>query len=243
MRGASSAIGIIQFVPMRRGAIELLSLGEHGEAVFALKRPLAPVTREDANSTAANRFAFASDITVQPNQGVHLWYDSTTARWRRLAGASKPSTVTVLTSGSGTYTTPTGATRLRVRLVGAGGSGSGSGTSAGAGSGGGNTTFSTLTGFGGGGGGNTGEGGTGGNASGGDINIQGQGGSQTDAGLTNQRGADQGNRHSAAAEGNRTQGTEAAPRRPTPALAAQAQVAAERRTLAAAALLEVMLKN
>jgi hypothetical protein len=152
----------------------------------------AVLTREDANSTAANRFAFASDITVQPNQGVHLWYDSTTARWRRLAGASKPSTVTVLTSGSGTYTTPTGATRLRVRLVGAGGSGSGSGTSAGAGSGGGNTTFSTLTGFGGGGGGNTGEGGTGGNASGGDINIQGQGGSQTDAGLTNQRGGGSG---------------------------------------------------
>lgn len=37
---------------------------------------------ESASSTAANRFALNGDITLQPDNSVGLWYDSTSSRWR-----------------------------------------------------------------------------------------------------------------------------------------------------------------
>ncbi len=37
---------------------------------------------EDANSTAANRFAFDGDITLESGQSITLWYDTTSDRWR-----------------------------------------------------------------------------------------------------------------------------------------------------------------
>ena len=37
---------------------------------------------ESASSTAANRFALSADVTLQPDQSVWMWYDSTSSRWR-----------------------------------------------------------------------------------------------------------------------------------------------------------------
>lgn len=41
---------------------------------------------EDTNSTAGNRFALTADITMTPDTMVVLKYDSTTTRWRAVAG-------------------------------------------------------------------------------------------------------------------------------------------------------------
>lgn len=41
---------------------------------------------EDAGSTAANRFAFASDFTLNADQSLTLWYDATSSRWRSING-------------------------------------------------------------------------------------------------------------------------------------------------------------
>lgn len=40
------------------------------------------VLKNDATSTAANRFLLGADLTVGPNEGVVLWYDSASSRWR-----------------------------------------------------------------------------------------------------------------------------------------------------------------
>lgn len=40
------------------------------------------LTDEDANSTAANRFAIGYDLTVSPDQVIALIYDGTASRWR-----------------------------------------------------------------------------------------------------------------------------------------------------------------
>ena len=40
---------------------------------------------EDAGSSAANRFALAADITLQPDQVTQLWYDGTNSRWRAVS--------------------------------------------------------------------------------------------------------------------------------------------------------------
>lgn len=40
---------------------------------------------EDSNSTAANRFSFGADRTLAAGDGVELWYDLTSARWRAVA--------------------------------------------------------------------------------------------------------------------------------------------------------------
>lgn len=134
------------------------------------------LTNQDAGSTAANRFLLKSDTTLALDQSVTLRYDGTTARWRPLSGGvTKQQTRQIFTSGSGTYTTPAGATRIFVRIV--GGGGGGAGRDANNGGNGGNTTFSTLTGNAGGGGiANGGGAAGGGTATGGDINITGQGG-------------------------------------------------------------------
>jgi hypothetical protein len=39
---------------------------------------------EDAGSTAANRFAIGADLTLAADEGLMLWYDNTTQRWRKL---------------------------------------------------------------------------------------------------------------------------------------------------------------
>lgn len=49
---------------------------------------------EDAGSTAANRFALNADVTIAPDQSAVLQYDSTSSRWRLMAGPA--------TSGGGT---------------------------------------------------------------------------------------------------------------------------------------------
>jgi len=41
---------------------------------------------EDAGSTAANRFAFASDFTLNPDQSLTVWYDGVSSRWRTING-------------------------------------------------------------------------------------------------------------------------------------------------------------
>jgi hypothetical protein len=91
-----------------------------------------------------------------------------------ISGANPP-TVTILTSGSGTYTPPLGVTWIEVEMIGAGGGGGGSGNAGGAGTSGGNTTFGALSAN----GGIYGSqllGGTGGSATGGDVNIMGASG-------------------------------------------------------------------
>ncbi len=42
---------------------------------------------QSGSSDAANRFAFAGDITVAGDQGIQLFYDSTARRWRSIGGA------------------------------------------------------------------------------------------------------------------------------------------------------------
>ena len=43
------------------------------------------VLKDDATSTAGNRFQLNGDVTLGPDEGALLWYDSTSSRWR-LAG-------------------------------------------------------------------------------------------------------------------------------------------------------------
>lgn len=40
------------------------------------------VLKDDVTSTAENRFALNGDLTLQPDNSVGLWYDSTSSRWR-----------------------------------------------------------------------------------------------------------------------------------------------------------------
>lgn len=40
------------------------------------------LANESASSTAANRFSFVGNATLQPGQSMALWYDSTSSRWR-----------------------------------------------------------------------------------------------------------------------------------------------------------------
>lgn len=44
------------------------------------------LTNEDANSSAANRFNLNADVTIQASNLVILQYDSTSSRWRAVAG-------------------------------------------------------------------------------------------------------------------------------------------------------------
>jgi hypothetical protein len=40
------------------------------------------VLKNDVTSTAANRFLLGADLTIGTNEGVVLWYDTTSSRWR-----------------------------------------------------------------------------------------------------------------------------------------------------------------
>lgn len=46
---------------------------------------------DDAASAAANRFSLLGDVTVQSDEGLALWYDSTTSRWRMQGRVGAPS--------------------------------------------------------------------------------------------------------------------------------------------------------
>lgn len=63
---------------------------------------------EDANSTAAYRFALGTDVVINADESFTLIYDNTSSRWRALVSNSvtvNPSTVTLATLGSPTYST------------------------------------------------------------------------------------------------------------------------------------------
>lgn len=83
-------------------------------------------TREDAASTAANRFAFDADLTIQPNQSVYLWYDATSSRWRLGRCSNGEFRSVQVFTANGTYTAPAGLKRAKVTVVGGGGGGGGS---------------------------------------------------------------------------------------------------------------------
>ena len=40
------------------------------------------VLKNDATSTAANRFLLGADVTLGPEESISLWYDATSSRWR-----------------------------------------------------------------------------------------------------------------------------------------------------------------
>lgn len=53
---------------------------------------------DDATSTAANRFQLSGDITLLPSEGIALWYDSTSSRWRPWSQTWVPATRTISTT-------------------------------------------------------------------------------------------------------------------------------------------------
>lgn len=55
------------------------------------------LANENASSTAANRFALGAAVTIQPNRGLELQYDSTSSRWRAVGSPAQA-------AGSGTVT-------------------------------------------------------------------------------------------------------------------------------------------
>lgn len=78
---------------------------------------------ESSSSTAANRFALQTDITIAPDVGVILQYDSTSSRWRAQGGTSLDSltsngadiasaTTTNLTTATGDMVDVTGTTTI-----------------------------------------------------------------------------------------------------------------------------------
>lgn len=84
---------------------------------------------ESGSSTAANRFALAGDVLIQPDRSVILQYDSTTSRWRALAGGTallsalqnwtkaQRAAYTVASSSSGTLTIDCSAGSNNYRVV------------------------------------------------------------------------------------------------------------------------------
>jgi hypothetical protein len=40
------------------------------------------LVNESASSSASNRFAIGSDMTIAPGRGTHIWYDAAASRWR-----------------------------------------------------------------------------------------------------------------------------------------------------------------
>lgn len=60
------------------------------------------LTNEDANSTAANRFALGANLAITGSNAVTLWYDTTSSRWRPFGGSG----------GGGSTDAPVGAQYL-----------------------------------------------------------------------------------------------------------------------------------
>ena len=152
---------------------------------------IAAVTPSQVSLLTCNGPGFTDS---SPNAATITGYSTTTSQYAPFSSfsaiaRSATQTQTILTSGSGTYYTPSGVAWLRVRMVGGGGGGKGAPNAGGAGSNGSNTTFGSSFLIAGGGLGSSDVGsyntGTGGTASGGQINLQGapggtgsQGGSQ-----------------------------------------------------------------
>ena len=65
---------------------------------------------EDALSTAANRFALTGNLTLRPDQGVMLEYDSTSSRWRVAASGGPIDASDILSGTIATARLGTGAT-------------------------------------------------------------------------------------------------------------------------------------
>ncbi|HEX5039658.1 MAG TPA: hypothetical protein VFW95_05940 [Candidatus Limnocylindria bacterium] len=59
---------------------------------------------ESASSTAANRFALTTNLIISPDEVVLLQYDSTTQRWREVAGRTTTLQGDVTGTGNGTFT-------------------------------------------------------------------------------------------------------------------------------------------
>jgi hypothetical protein len=53
---------------------------------------------DDATSTAANRFQLSGDITLNAGEGIALWYDSTSSRWRTWSQTWVPTARTISTT-------------------------------------------------------------------------------------------------------------------------------------------------
>jgi hypothetical protein len=65
---------------------------------------------ENANSLAANRFAFPQNINLEPNMAIVLQYDGLSSRWRGIGGAkSTGAVVSTPTTGTYGFDTTTGA--------------------------------------------------------------------------------------------------------------------------------------
>ena len=157
--GAATSLPVTGITGTGTGVIPALQAATNGSGGV----PTVPV----ANGSLAN-----SGMTVN---GINCTLGSSCS----LPSSPNPQ-IAILTSGSGTYTTPTGTSRLEITVIGGGAGGIGSGTQTTAPTAGGNTTFCTVSGCGSGtvynaGGGPLGPAITGGVASGGDINISGQG--------------------------------------------------------------------
>lgn len=67
-----------------------LAGGSHGRhvAVFNTGAFNLTLKAENASSTAVNRFAASADVVLAPKEGVALWYDQTSSRWRVAAIAN-----------------------------------------------------------------------------------------------------------------------------------------------------------
>lgn len=61
-----------------------LDIGYEGRIIyiFNIGANNIVLSNENASSTATNRFKIGSDITITPDRGVQLWYDTTSSRWR-----------------------------------------------------------------------------------------------------------------------------------------------------------------
>lgn len=63
-----------------------ITTGADGRLLLVLNIGSFPlVLVDDATSTAANRFQLNGDVTLAADEGVVLWYDSTSSRWRLVA--------------------------------------------------------------------------------------------------------------------------------------------------------------
>ncbi|HMN51130.1 MAG TPA: discoidin domain-containing protein [Xanthobacteraceae bacterium] len=70
-----------------------LAGGSDGRIVIALNVGAYPLTlkHESASSSADNRFGFPADVVLAGKQAALFWYDSTSARWKLLAGPAPSS--------------------------------------------------------------------------------------------------------------------------------------------------------
>lgn len=89
-----STASTIRFATSAIWSITGLSGGADGRLVtlYNVGSFAAIFPNESSSSTAANRFAFGNDITVAPNQGLILQYDSVISggRWRALSTITNP---------------------------------------------------------------------------------------------------------------------------------------------------------